>query len=84
MNRNPYDANPPTGVPTVDNDSRLATTPRSPMRRDLPAVLHAVAIVAFAVALVSHASAAIDVRESVWVTAGLLATSVAFFLKELR
>lgn len=54
------------------------------MRRDLPLICFAVAVVALAVALISMLSHAIDVRESAWVTAALLATAVAFFVKELH
>lgn len=48
-----------------------------------PLFLHAVAVVAFTVAFASMLSHEVDVAESVWLAAGLLATAVAFFLKEL-
>lgn len=54
------------------------------MRRSAPLLLFALAAVLLAVAFVSMLTTEIDVRESLWVTGALLATTVAFFLKELR
>ena len=54
------------------------------MKRDAALILFGLAVIAFGVAFVSMLSTEVDVWESAWITAGLLVTAVAFFLKELH
>lgn len=54
------------------------------MRHPVPLLLHVIATVCLAVALLSALGSEVDVFEHAWVIGALLATSLAFVVERLR